>query len=242
MKALLRRLKTADADATGTASLLSTSRTHVGRVRRINEDRVLDRPELSFWAVADGMGGQGRGDMAADTLVRCLARLEAPITNDAVTETINLANEQIFELGAGQSGTTLVLLRIKEARATIWWIGDSRGYLIRDGRLKLLTRDHSLVQELVDARLIEAEDAATHPQANVITRAVGIAATAQVESLTFGLHPKDRILLCSDGLSRTLAEPDPSAGMSLADRADNLLRDALDRDGSDNISLVMVEV
>lgn len=219
----------------------SCSRTHLGRVRQINEDRVLDRPDLGLWAVADGMGGHSRGDVAAETVIAHLSALRPPITPPALDEAIRSANLEIYEAHGGRSGTTLVMLSLDDGTATIRWAGDSRAYLIRHGSLRLLTRDHSVVQELVEAGVVDAAHAADHPQANVITRALGTSPHLTLETLSATLMPGDRVLLCSDGLSRTLANDDLQGQFEIDDMADRLLQNALQRNASDNISLVIVE-
>jgi len=241
VKAPLRRLARPRGDAHAW-SAHSTSRSHIGRVRQINEDRVLDRADLGLWAVADGMGGQSRGDAAAETVISALAALAGPIEPDRLTLTLEQANREVYRAGAGESGTTLVLLHVDRGVGTLRWAGDSRAYLIRNERLKLLTRDHSVVQELVEAGLVEADRAAHHPQANVITRALGIAPQPNLETLSVALQPGDRVLLCSDGLSHSMNERDVQGRKPLGPQADRLLTNALQRDGSDNTSLVLVEI
>ncbi|BBC73648.1 conserved hypothetical protein [Altererythrobacter sp. B11] len=241
MKALLRRLRPGPHGA-GNRPIRSIGRSHVGRVRRINEDRVLDRADLGLWAVADGMGGQSRGDMAAEAVIRSLAPLPAPVTPAAISAALRRANRTIYDAEAGRSGTTLVLLHIQDEAATLRWVGDSRAYLIREGRLELLTRDHSVVQELLETGLIDRAQAATHPQANVITRALGIGVEPEIDSRTLHLQRGDRLLLCSDGLSRSLEDGDAQGTAPIAELADRLLANALARDGTDNASLVLVEV
>ncbi|HTM95205.1 MAG TPA: protein phosphatase 2C domain-containing protein, partial [Croceibacterium sp.] len=194
----------------------------------------------NLWAVADGMGGQSRGDLAAETVIRALAELEGPCDGDRLLATVAAANRQIYRTWNGQSGTTLVLLRVAGSQAHVWWIGDSRAYLVRRERLTRLTRDHSLVQDLVDAGLLDEGQAARHPQANVITRAIGIVSDPELDARVLDLEPGDRILLCSDGLSRTLDERDFVADLPLAHQTERLLANALRRDGTDNTSFVLI--
>lgn len=220
----------------------STSRTHVGRVRRVNEDRLLDAPDRSLWVVADGMGGHSAGDVAADALVAHLTE-SGPLPDAASLEAALVeANGAIREQTGGQGGTTVVALRIMDTTATLSWAGDSRAYLIRDGRLGLLTHDHSVVQQLIDAGVISAEQALHHPHANVITNALGISTDVRIDSNTVELMPYDRLLLCSDGLSRSLSERDVTGDCELEALADRMLTNALQRDGQDNISLILVEI
>lgn len=237
MNALFRKPKTIPPFA-----IRSTSRTHVGRVRSVNEDRLLDAPERALWVIADGMGGHKAGDVAADTLV---AHLEASTAiTDAATlkDALIQANDLIRAQTEGQGGTTVVALQVAERVATLSWAGDSRAYLIRDGELRLLTHDHSVVQQLVDAGVITTDQALHHPHANVITNALGTSAEVRIDTVTVDLIPHDRILLCSDGLSRSLSDRDVAGDCGLDPLADRMLTNALQRDGQDNISLILVEI
>jgi len=222
----------------------STARTHVGRVRKVNEDRILDRPDRALWAVADGMGGHRGGDIAAELVVAALRDLAddpAPITDDAIRAALMRANDAILGRSAaagGVIGSTIVALHIAHGEAHLFWAGDSRAYRATRGAWEQMTRDHSLVQELLDQGVIDARDAAHHPRAHVITRALGVDATVEVESLSFPIAEDETILLCSDGLSRSL---DPAALRDSGNReADALLADALRKDGSDNISFLVI--
>lgn len=222
----------------------SVSRSHVGRVRTVNEDRVLDRADRGLWAVADGMGGHSAGDVAAGIAIDALAALadaDAPIAAGDVRRALLAANARIRDgAGAPGSGTTIVALLAEDLRATLFWAGDSRAYAIAGGHATCLTRDHSVVQELVDAGLIDARAAARHPQANMITRALGVDAAPDIETREIALNGTDMVLLCSDGLHRSLDPRDVTAGAGLETLADRLLTNALQRDGSDNASLVLV--
>lgn len=226
-------------------SRVSVARSHVGRVRTINEDRVLDCPAAHLWAVADGMGGHSGGDLAAQTVVDSLRTLAAsgrPFDFDDVLLALSQANVAICERNAAtaaDAGTTVVVATISGHEASIAWAGDSRAYRLRDGRLELLTRDHSVVQELVDAGLLTPAQALRHPRANVITKALGVSRQLDYQTLTMELAPDDRLLLCSDGLSRSLQPEDVWNRTDTADAAD-MMTSALERDGTDNISLVLV--
>ncbi|MBN8809360.1 MAG: serine/threonine-protein phosphatase [Sphingomonas sp.] len=228
-----------------TQAYVSVARSHVGRVRLINEDRVLDCPTASLWAVADGMGGHSGGDLAAQAVVDRLRGLALSGRTLALTDilvALSQANADICRrnrAAASDAGTTVVAATILDGQIQIAWAGDSRAYRLRDGRLDLLTRDHSVVQELVDAGLITPAQAERHPSANVITRALGIGDRLDCETMTADWRPGDRLLLCSDGLSRSMAADDRHHGTD-TDIADALMAAALDRDGSDNVSLVLV--
>lgn len=220
------------------------ARTHVGRVRKVNEDRILDRPDRALWAVADGMGGHRGGDIAAELAVAALRDLAddpAPITGEAILVALMRANGDILARGAaagGVIGSTIVALHIAHGQAYIFWAGDSRAYRASRGTWAQVTRDHSLVQELLDQGLIATSDAAHHPRAHVITRALGVDAAVEVECLSFAIGADETILLCSDGLSRSL---DPAMLDDPDNRgADQMLADALRKDGSDNISFLLI--
>ncbi|WP_404338559.1 PP2C family protein-serine/threonine phosphatase [Sphingomonas sp. MMS12-HWE2-04] len=226
----------------------SVSRTHVGHVRRINEDRILDCPERSLWAIADGMGGHRGGDVAAEIAIASLRRVAtgpAPICAAKILDALIGANREILERGRQANstiGSTIVALHIDGDRATVFWAGDSRAYVESGGARRLATRDHSLVQELLDAGAISEAQAARHPKAHVITRALGVQADIEIASALIELKAGERLLLCSDGLSRTLAEQKVAANTEIGEHADALLSDALRLDGSDNISLVVIEI
>ena len=250
---LFRRRRTgapAGDAAIGAVAPRSAARTHVGQVRRINEDRMLDRADRGLWAVADGMGGHSAGDVAASIAVAALNRIAdagAPPTVEAVEAALHDANREILDRCAaapGTSGTTIVAMLIAGGRATLFWAGDSRAYRVRGGAVEQLTRDHSLVQEMVDAGAIDTEAARHHPRANVVTRAMGVAAEVAFDRAESAVLPGDAFILCSDGFSRTLdpVELLPFAGRAVDAAADALLAQALARDGTDNISVVLVQV
>lgn len=225
----------------------SAARTHVGRVRKVNEDRVLDLPARNLWAVADGMGGHHAGDVAAQIAVDALNDLAALGRRIGVDEVIaalqgaNAAIRQRFASADRSSGTTVVAALLDDDRLDILWAGDSRAYRSRNGHLELLTRDHSLVQEMVDAGTLASSAAAGHPNANVITRALGVGSDLVIDRLTTSVRPGDHILLCSDGVSRTLGDSlAPQARIDTL--AQSVLDDALARDGSDNASVVLIAI
>ena len=240
MNAILRRLGGRRGDSTE-LRIGSTVRSHVGRVREINEDRVLERPEAGLWAVADGMGGHSGGGEAAETLIGHLADIPAPVAAEAIERALAAANAAILGASGGRGGTTAMVLHAHGDRADLYWAGDSRAYLIRRGALRLLTRDHSVVQQLVDAGALTPEQAAHHPRANVITNALGVGEELKVDRTSHRVLQGDRLLLCSDGLSRSLCDRDVANADPLEAQAGRLLTNALQRDGGDNISFALVE-
>lgn len=228
------------APSTLSAPARSVSRSHVGRVRAINEDRVFDHAEAAVWAVADGMGGHSGGDLAAQEVVNALRTAILP---EGVLDALHAANAAIHARNRRlhlDAGTTVVAAALAGGQLTISWAGDSRAYRLRDGHAEQLTHDHSLVQQLVDASLLTPAQAETHPHANIVTRALGVDADPELETVRVQAAG-DRFLLCSDGLSRSLRPGDFADRPTLDMLADRLVANALERDGSDNLSLVLIE-
>ncbi|MDB5698614.1 MAG: serine/threonine protein phosphatase [Alphaproteobacteria bacterium] len=230
----------------------SIARSHHGAVRELNEDRFVDLPEFGLWAVADGMGGHQAGDVAAQMTADSLAGLASggavPTPGDVI-EAVEAVNAALLTRGAagggGTSGTTLVSLLIDEAGYTCLWVGDSRAYLFRDGMLTRISRDHSLVQEMVDAGVLSPEQARVHPRAHVITRAVGVADPIRLEAIAGSIEPGDIFLLCSDGLTGALEESEIEAFLAAGEpvgAADAMLAASLANRARDNVTLVLVEV
>ena len=233
----------------GPLSFQSVSCSHPGLRRAINEDRVLDRPAAGLWAVADGMGGHRDGDIAAGRLVETLASLEPECSGyvrlmEAGRRVARL-NAELFDLrhSAGPIGSTLVLLLVHEAHYACMWAGDSRAYRLRHGRLTPITRDHSLVQELVETGVISDSERRSHPGAHVITRAVGAKPELDLDHRFAPIEAGDVFLLCSDGLTGCLRDASIAEAVQpddLAGSADRLLKAALEDGAPDNISFVLV--
>lgn len=222
--------------------------THKGR-KAHNEDHFFVDNELGLYVVADGVGGQDAGEIASE--IACSTIADALRRGESLTQSIGRANEAILgaiEAGHGRPGmaTTVVALRIQGDNYEIAWLGDSRVYLW-DGKLKLMSRDHSVVETLLARGEISLEEAQSHPKKNVILAALG----GGDADITVGenggiLRKGSRFLLCSDGLSDVLS---PSAlaerlsgGTSEAEIADELVRAAVDLRGKDNITAVVVGV
>ncbi len=233
----------------------SWAATHPGAVRDHNEDSFVERPDIGLWAVADGAGGHDSGELAAAMLKAALEDIPAGLpaaemvaqVRQAVADTHDALRAEAARRGPRSviASTVAVLLAHGEHIACLW-AGNSRIYRLRDGTLSQLTRDHSLVQEMVDAGVLRPEDADGHPRANIITRAVGAEADGlDLDKITDRAQPGDRFLLCSDGLFKALAEP--AVGMLLglenpdASPVERLLHAALERNASDNVTAVAVE-
>jgi protein phosphatase len=220
-----------------------------GRVRRHNEDRSLGRPPVI--AVADGMGGAKAGEVAAQLAVEEVARLEEPVAVGDVRAAVGRANSAIRRMARDDPeksgmGTTFTAAMLEDGRLDVVHVGDSRAYLWRDGRLRQLTEDHSVVAELVRRGSISPEDAETHPHRNVITRALGAEPEVAVDTFSEYLRDGDVVLLCSDGLSSYVSEEDIAAALTdavtLADAAKALVERANGAGGTDNVTVVLARV
>ena len=224
----------------------------VGRVRELNEDSVLTKPEIGLWAVADGMGGYGGGDIASRAVIEALRTLapthSAALLLDAFEQKIVRVNSDLraFALAreADVVGTTLAALLVHGGHFACVWCGDSRVYLRRDSVLWQISRDHSEAQELIDRGLLDEESARTFPRRNVVTRALGATDQAELDLVDGRIYSGDKFLLCSDGLTVHVAK-DEIAAMLSADNpqsaVDALLDLTISRGASDNISIVVVD-
>lgn len=226
----------------------SSARTHIGKVRQLNEDRYLDAPDSNLWVVADGMGGHDAGDIAASAVVQALARLCERVTAIDMGEiegTLETVNGKLWSemQGRGQAGgCTVAGLHVNGRQAHIFWAGDSRVYRLRDRKLERLTRDHSLVQQMIDAGLLDALEAQRHPQANVITRAVGVEQSLRLEIRAASVQPLDRFFICSDGVTNEMTEAQLTNDLlcAVADHADAIMAHTLAGLARDNITLIEV--
>jgi serine/threonine-protein phosphatase Stp1 len=226
------------------------SLSHAGKVRAVNEDSVFANPRDGLWAVADGMGGHANGQWASQAIVAALA--ERPLEGDfdararVASDALHLANSRIWEQGRslGQSmGSTVTALLLQDGRFAVFWAGDSRCYLLRGGVFYRLTTDHSQVQELVTAGRLTAEEAESHPMAHVLSRAVGVQPSLELEAVADEAAPGDVFLLCSDGLSRLASDAELAAmlgGKSPHTAAEQLVGLSLERGAPDNVSVVVV--
>jgi len=231
----------------------SSATTHVGMVRKVNQDSYAERSDIGVWAVADGMGGHEAGEIASAMVTDHIKSLQA---NDnivdmleAVEKSIMAANQELVEKAASYDsqrvpGSTVVVLIINGDKGAIVWAGDSRIYRRRDNQITQLTRDHSHVQDLVEQGVILESEAESHPMANVITRAVGISEPLELDSQWIDVRPDDQFLLCSDGLSRLVTNDEMQSMMSNKDSEEvtqSLLHTALVRGARDNVTLICVK-
>lgn len=240
--------------------LAVSARTDTGRLRKGNEDNLYaDANEYrGLFIVADGMGGHAAGEiasqMAVDLIASELADLNDLAGADAgnrVSQTLRLANRQVFQRTTSEvdktgMGTTASALLLSDTRYLIGHVGDSRIYLVRDGEMKQLTRDHSLVQEQVDAGIITAEQARHHPQSNVITCCIGMSTDIDPDIITGDTRVGDVFLLASDGLTGMVE--DKRLQQLLESRAtperivNAMITQANNNGGIDNITAIVVKV
>ena len=226
------------------------SRTDIGCLRDHNEDSLVVTPPL--FAVADGMGGHAAGEVASEIAVRVLSELapEHP-DGEALGRAIEEANRAVIHAareGRGRQGmgTTMTAAMLEGERLVIAQVGDSRAYLLHQGKLQQLTRDHSLMADMIEAGQLTPEEARTHPQRSVITRALGSDAHLHPDIYEINVETGDRLLICSDGLS----------GMIFDDQIENTLRrvqdpqrcasqlvnEAIAAGGHDNVTVIVADV
>ena len=230
--------------------------TNVGTQRKVNQDFVYasDQPVgnlPNLLIVADGMGGHAAGDYASrcavETMVDCIQTLGRSKVLGALSEAVAAANKAILE--AAQSdrtyegmGTTVVAAVVRDDCVYIANVGDSRLYLIGE-EIMQITRDHSLVEEMVRAGELSPEKARVHPDKNIITRAVGVKPTVDIDLFDVSLLPEDRILLCSDGLSNMVSDEEIAQivrnAATIEEAAETLIQTANANGGVDNISVVL---
>lgn len=238
----------------GPLSVCSAALTHAGKVRPTNEDSLLDRAEAGLWAVADGMGGHRRGADASAAIVRALeavsAQEGAPALLAEVKARLDAVNRELREqaaLDGGPIASTVVCLLIHGWSFACVWAGDSRLYLLRDGRLHRISHDHSVVQDLLDSGALTPEQAATHPCGNEVTRAVGAYDGLDLDVRQGRVQPGDLFLLCSDGLTKLVRDEEilrhlgggATAG-SPAELVESLLATVIERGAIDNVAIVAV--
>jgi PPM family protein phosphatase len=240
--------------------LTVAARSDVGMIRSGNEDSFYAHAskESGLFIVADGMGGHAAGEVASEMAVQIVSRELSPLVElhsegarNRVAESIRVANRAIYERTIAESdkqgmGTTASLLVMSGSRYLIGQVGDSRIYMLRDGALKQITKDHSYVQEQVDAGFLTPEQARYHPYSNVITRCVGASEEVEPDTYTGELKTGDVYLVASDGLTGMV--DDRRIQQLLLSRAtagrvvDALIAEANYRGGLDNITAIVIQV
>jgi protein phosphatase len=226
--------------------------THTGYRRAANEDSYL--ADVPLFAVADGMGGHSHGDRASDAVVR---RLQAAvdgefISPEAIIDALHLATWDIHQLDDADHGIGTTVTGVALSRAdghpvlTTFNVGDSRVYRFSGNELHQVTVDHSMVQEMVDSGQLTADQAENHPDANVITRAVGFSVEPEVDLRVMAIEAGMRLLVCSDGLTKEVPlerlRLHMAARLSARETANALVDAALAQGGRDNITVIVVDV
>ena len=228
----------------------SAAATDRGTVREINEDSVVALLDRGIWLVADGMGGHAQGDWASQAIVAAVS----PVVADGDLETavaacadaIHAANAAIFargEAAGARMGSTVVALVVRDRGFAVIWAGDSRAYLVRHGAVIQLSRDHSVVQGMLDRGLIDEAAARDHPMGHVLARAVGVEAVLELDVIADTVVTGDVFLLCSDGLHGVMTDAEILATLRAADPEDapRALIDASIAAGTrDNVTVVVV--
>lgn len=234
-------------------SWTSSSRTDVGMVREINEDACLERPDIGLWVVADGMGGHTAGDVASSMICGSLNEItpgpELPEFIDEVERRLLEVNASLREIASNKEaqtvGSTVAAMVAMDRHAVCVWAGDSRVYRCRAGQIIQVTQDHALVEELVEKGILTREQAASHPQGNLVTRAVGATDNLKLDMEIVELQPGDVFVLCSDGLDK---EMEPDEILEVVERendrplSDMLVDLALSRGSRDNVTVVAVQI
>lgn len=233
---------------------LSTARSHPGKVRAQNEDALLERPVDGLWAVADGMGGHQEGARASRLVIERLDELSLKGSLDErleqVRQVLHGVNRQLTRdltvIADGMErlvGTTVVVLLLAHDEAACVWAGDSRAYLWRGNQLYQLTRDHSLLERLIEVEGLSPRQATRHPGARALTRALGAQEELALDIVRFELLPGDRLLLSSDGLHGALEERALGAALSLPSPTlalERLLDGVLQGPARDNLTAVVI--
>ncbi|MBE5804745.1 MAG: Stp1/IreP family PP2C-type Ser/Thr phosphatase [Clostridiales bacterium] len=240
----------AAANPAGKGKLIVAARTDIGKMRKTNQDALVESPADHLWGVADGMGGHNGGETAScgarDGLLELLSGKEPE--QGALRTAIGAVNRRLFlqqkedEKLSGM-GTTLTVLWLSESCVYIGHVGDSRAYRLREGEFTQITEDHSVVAELLRSGMITPEQAAAHPMRNVITRAVGTEDGIEIDLLCEERRKGDVWLVCSDGLYGMVGDEKIAEilkGHKPEKAADLLVKAALEGGGRDNISLVIL--
>jgi len=222
---------------------------HTGNVRKLNEDSFEAAPDIGLWLVADGVGGHESGEVASE-LTRSTISASYRQRGDLV-QAIEEAHAEVCKaitnkMGGANMASTVVALTLQGLDFQIAWVGDSRAYLW-NGALRLLTRDHSVVEEMVSSGEITREEGDTHPSRHIITRCIGMASNSpiQVASLSGTLAAGESLLLCSDGLNDAVSTELIASIMASAPAADKrvaeLIAAALEGGGRDNITVAVID-
>ncbi|MPW26035.1 Stp1/IreP family PP2C-type Ser/Thr phosphatase [Alkalibaculum sp. M08DMB] len=235
-------------------------KSHIGKVRTVNQDAyfVLDNPNsnIKVFAVADGLGGHNAGEVASNMLIEKISDtfnqsilINGVVNQDIVIEKIKSVNREIFEKGIqnehlNKMGTTLSLTVIVNEIIYIFHVGDSRTYIVNQKEILQLTKDHSLVEQLVMQGEISRQEAENHPNKNVLTRAIGTDQEIEIDFYKYAVKKSDKILLCTDGLTNLLNTEEIKEiinNNNCKDAVEELIDKANEYGGFDNITAIVYE-
>jgi len=230
----------------------SCCRTNAGRRRSINEDAFLNLDSIGLWVVADGMGGHARGDLASRFVVEAFNGLVKPQSMDefacVVKDRLRQANQRMRNEFSGTGpdqmmGSTVVAFLVYKREWRCVWAGDSRAYLMRNGRLMQVTRDHNVAQDMVDRGELQQEEASFHPSANRLTRAIGTQNELTLDEYSSYLRDGDTVLLCSDGLNKEVSDQEVAMVLESSDceeASQELVELTLERGARDNVTVAVI--
>jgi len=232
--------------------------TDAGRTKEINEDNLFIDEDIGLFIVADGIGGHNAGEVASEIAVKVISStIKEKIANrnninmsTVIKESISKANDEIFKMSRGNiglngMGSTIILALLNKRKLHIANVGDSRAYLIRNNTINQLTEDHTLVSTLVRMGKITKEEAKIHPRRNVITNALGVNERVESYIKSTNIRKSDYILLCTDGLTDMLDDEEiraivVSKNNSIDEKCKTLVRRANERDGKDNVTVILI--
>lgn len=224
-----------------------------GQVRATNEDAFCVRTDAGLFAVADGMGGHQAGEVAAAMAIACVraARIDAHDPESSLVATFQEANRKILEASRSRPdllgmGTTLTVAHVGPQELTIAHVGDSRAYLVREGRIWQVTQDHSVAGELVSKGQIDREQARRHPQRHVLTQALGTRESLGVQVVHYPREAADFLLLCTDGLTEVVDDEEMarlvSSGGSVEAAVRAMVELANRRGAPDNVTVLLIDL
>lgn len=227
-----------------------TAKTHPGKVREHNEDALFGNDQTCVWAVADGMGGHERGEWASAMVVEALRTVSESGDFDGqvsqAASAIHHANGVIFGEARQKSinmGTTVVACVVRDGRFAVVWAGDSRAYVLRDGVLHQLSRDHTRVQELIDRGYLTVEQSIGHPMGHMLSRAVGVGEVLELDAVADQVSAGDIFLLCSDGLYGEVSDADIARILThtaFENAANALVEACLNQEAKDNVTVIVI--
>ncbi|PKI02967.1 PP2C family serine/threonine-protein phosphatase [Glaciecola sp. 33A] len=229
----------------------SVAKTDIGTIRKVNEDAFLDSPHVGMWCVADGMGGHAKGDVASKLIVDSLQVIantnSYPLRTEQIKHVLQDVNNRLVAMASEKQaviGSTVVVLIFDQQYAHCIWAGDSRIYRIRNNKLTRLTQDHSQVEEMVQQGLLTPEQAESHPNANVITRAVGACEELDLDVVSDVRLDGDKYFLCSDGLNKVIDDVEIEKlllNTPLDSIAPLLIQTSLELKARDNVTVIVVD-